>query len=185
MIMKPPAKRLRWYAVRCDKAGSIDKAKKEIAALGVPVFVPRGYREEKRGKWVVSIDDGYLFPPFMFIAMRAPGPWKSRESILWGAVYDIRGVVKVMGNYDREGAYRPCPIPYKEMRKIRTKHQAGERRLADERFKTGQKVKIMAGAFSGFDGIFDKPVKERVSVLVSLFGRQSAIELDENDVRAA
>lgn len=185
MILTPEPQRRRWYAVRCENVRAVEKVEKEITKLGVPVFVPRGYRDEKRGKWLVSVDDGYLFPPFLFIAMRAPGPWKSQASILWGAIYDVRGMVKVMGNLDRTGVYRPMPVPYEEMRRIRTKHNAGERRLATERFKEGQKVRITGGTFTGFEGVFEMPAKDRVKVLLSLFGRPTTVELDENEVRAA
>lgn len=185
MILAPEPQRLRWYALFLENSRCAEKVEKEVKKLGVKVFSPRAFHEEKRGKWMVSVDDGYLFPRFLFVAMRAPGPWKSQASILWGAVYDVRGVVRAMGNYDRTGVYRPMPIRYQEMRKIRTKHEAGERRLADERFKAGQKVKITGGTFGGFDGVFEMPVKDRVRVLLSLFGRPVSVELDENEVRAA
>lgn len=180
-----PQSRLRWYAVLCENVRCMDKTQKEIGRLGIPVFVPRAYREEKQGKWMVSVDDGYLLPRFLFVAMRSPGPWKSRSSMLWGALCDVRGVQRIMGNYDRMGTYRPMAIRYKEMRRIRTKHNAGERRLEADRFKEGQTVKIMGGVFAGFDGIFDKPVKDRLSIFVSLFGRQSPVELEEHEVKAA
>lgn len=180
-----PQSRLRWYAVRFDTARHADKATAKIKLLGVPVFSPRAYRQERQGKWLVAVDDGPLFPGFLFIAMRAPGPWKSRASILWGAVSDIAGVVQIMGNRARDGEYRPMPIRYKEMRKIRTKDRAGERRAAAERFKPGQGVRITGGTFGGFDGIFDKPVKDRVRILVQLFGREVGVEIEEAEVRAA
>lgn len=185
MIIKPEPQRRRWYALLCENVRAMEKVEKDVKKLGVPVFSPHAFHEQQQGKWMVSVDDGHLFPRFLFIAMRAPGPWKSQASILWGAVYDVRGVIKAMGNYDREGSYRPMPIRYKEMRKIRTKHNAGERRLADERFKQGQKVKITGGNWSGFDGVFEMPVKDRVQVLLNLFGRATPVEIEENDVRAA
>lgn len=185
MIVKTEPQRLRWYALFLENSRCTDKVEKGVKALGIKTFCPHAFHDERQGKWMVSVDDGYLFPRFLFIAMRAPGPWKSQASILWGAVHDVRGVVKVMGNYDRGGVYRPSPIPYEEMRKIRTKHAAGERRLADERFKTGQKVRVTQGPFSGFDGVFEMPVKDRVKVLVSIFGRQTSVELAEDEVRAA
>ncbi len=151
----------------------------------MPCLVPLAYRTEKRGKWLVAVEDGLLLPPFLFVAMRAPGPWKSPNSIRWGQLYDIPGVVQVMGNYDREGVYRPRPVPYEEMRYIRTKHRAGERRIEAARFTKDQKVKIVGGNWSGFEGIFEMPVKDRVKVLLSLFGRQTPVEIEEGDVRAA
>ena len=185
MILKPEPKRRRWYVLRCETVRAVAKVEADLKRLEVPTFIPRAYREERRGKWLVSVDDGYLFPPFIFIAMRAPGPWKGPESILWGAVHDVRGVVKVMGNIDRQNVYRPTAVPYEEMRRIRTKHNAGERRLAAERFKKDQRVKIVGGTWSGFDGVFEMPVKDRVQVLLNLFGRKTPVEIEEADVRAA
>lgn len=172
-----PIRRLRWYAVRCDNSRAVVRAGVGIARLGVHVFIPKAFRMEKRGKWLVAVDDGLLFPPYLFIAMRSNGPWR--------AVKDADGVDKIMGCRDKQGNFKAIPIPYREMRKIRTAARAGERRRDEARFKPGQLVKIMNGPFSGFDGIFDRPAKERVRILVSIFGRQSEIELEESDVRAA
>lgn len=187
MVAKKAApRRLRYYAVKCESVRMVAKVGVAIARKGVPVLIPKSFRQEKRGKWMVAVEDGLLFPPYLFIAMRAPAkPWSNRANQLWSDIAEIRGVVRVMGCRDRNGDPFPLPIPYREMRKIRTKHRAGERKKVEVRFKEGQRVKILKGPFEGFDGIFDKPAKERVRILVSLFGRQSEIELEETDIRAA
>lgn len=174
---KNAQKRLRWYAVRCEGSRAVVKAGIGIAHLGVPVFIPKAYRMERRGRWLVAVDDGLLFPPYIFIAMRASGPW--------GAVSDVSGVDRIMGCRDRNGDPKPLPVPYREMRKIRTAHRAGERKKVEARFIKGQKVRIVSGPFSSFDGIFDKPAKERVKILVSLFGQQTEVYIREDEVRAA
>lgn len=170
--------RLRWYALRCDTSRCVIKAGVALTRLGIHVFIPMHYREERQGKWLIAVEDGLLFPPYLFIAMRA-------NSDLWGAVADVDGVDRVMGGRNRSGDPVPIAIPYREMRKIRTKHKAGERKRAADRFKPGQKVRITDGPFTGFDGIFDKPENERVKILVNLFRRETALDLDESDVRAA
>lgn len=182
---KQSPKRLRWYAVRCENSRSVVKAGVAIARLGVPVFIPKAFRQERRGKWLVAVENGLLFPPYLFIAMRAPGSWSNLTSTIWGKVAEADGVKKIMGCRDKAGDPVPVPVPHREMRKIRTKHSAGERKKIAERFKKDQKVKILKGAFEGFDGIFDMPVKERVRILVSLFGHKTVVELDERDIRAA
>lgn len=180
VMTKPaaPQQRLRWFAVRCTSTRHVIKAGVGIVRLGVRVFIPKAYREEKQGKWMVAVEDGLLFPPYLFIAMR-------QQSELWGQVADVDGVDKVMGGRTRNGDPVPIPIPYREMRKIRTKHQAGERKKASERFQHGQKIQITSGPFTSFDGIFDKPEGERVRILVSLFGRETELKLEETDIRAA
>ena len=168
-------RRLRWFAVRCTDARAVVKAGVGIARLGVPVFIPKGFRTERRGKWLVSVPDGFLFPPYLFIAMRAQGPWHE--------VREVDGVARIMGS--RPGHPEAIPVPYKEMRIIRRLHRKAEDRLSDDRFKPGQKVRVVSGTFTGFDGVFDRPAKERVKILLSLFGRETEVELAEDEVRAA
>jgi transcriptional antiterminator RfaH len=170
--------RRRWYAVRCDSARHVIKAGVAITRLGINVFIPMHYREERQGDWMVAVENGLLFPPYLFIAMQA-------GSSLWGAVADVDGVDHVLGGHNRNGDPIPIAIPYQEMRKIRTKHKAGERMREVDRFKPGQRVKITAGPFTGFDGVFEKPAGERVEILVSLFGAVRPVKLSEADIKAA
>ncbi len=169
--------RLRWFAVQCETKRHVAKAGVGIARLGVKVFIPMAYKEVREGKWIVAKEDGLLFPPYLFIAMRANGPW--------GAVAAVDGVFKVMGGRNRRGDPVPSPIRYAVMRKIRTSARASERKKETARFAEGQKVKVVGGPFASFDGIFDRPEKERVRILLSIFGRETPVELDESDVRAA
>lgn len=177
-ITTPESKpRLRWYGVWCEPRQETKVGVRIARLKGARVFMPYAYREEKQGKWLVAVQDGLLFPGYIFVAMRAKG--------LCGMVSEVDGVICVMCHRNRYGEPIPTPIPYAVMRKIRTEHVAGERKRAAERFLPGQKVKITGGPFSGFDGIFDKPEKERLSILISLFGSVRPVPVIEDDVRAA
>ena len=46
-------------------------------------------------------------------------------------------------------------------------------------------VEVIDGPFQGFDGVVDEviPEKEKVRVIVSIFGRQTPIELDYLQVK--
>lgn len=184
MSAENPKTRLRWFCIRCDGKKAVPKVEADLKRLGVKTFIPLSYRKERRGGWLVAIPDGYLFPPYIFIAMKAPGTWKSPASILWGAVADIDGV-HIMGRRDPERGILPVSIPHEEMRLIRTMERSSQRRKEVDRLKQGQKVRVVGGAFTGFDGIFDRPAKDRVKILLSLFGRQTEVELREDEVRAA
>lgn len=184
MTIEEP-KRLRWYALRCETKSAVAKVEKAIKQMGITQLIPRAFRMEKRGKWMVAVDDGYLFPPFIFVAMRAPGHWKTRNSALWGQLADLPGVAEIMGNVARDGDRTPIAIPYDEMRKIRTKDRAGERRRVEVRYKEGQRVRVTAGPFTGFEGVFDQPEKERVKILLNIFGRSTPVVVAEDEVRAA
>ena len=51
-------------------------------------------------------------------------------------------------------------------------------------FIKGESVKVMDGPFSNFDGVIDevRPDKSKVRVLVSIFGRETPVELDYGQV---
>lgn len=178
-------KRLRWFCVKCDGKRSVPKAQEAIKRLGIKVFVPMAYRQERKGKWLVPVQDGYLFPPYIFVAMRAPGPWKSRSALLWGALAEVEGVEHIESCRNRNGDLVPLAIPYKQMRIIRARDKPAKPKAITSKFKQGQQVTITNGTFTGFAAVFDKPEKERVRVLLSLFGRQTEVVLNENEVRAA
>ena len=52
------------------------------------------------------------------------------------------------------------------------------------RFEEGAEVKVIDGAFAGFSGVVDvvKPEKQKVVVLVSIFGRATPVELESTQV---
>jgi transcriptional antiterminator NusG len=81
---------------------------------------------------------------------------------------------------------RPTPLDEKEVENVR--YQMGlndvKPQAAQVSFKEGQQVKITEGPFSDFTGIVDKVSddKEKLSVLVHIFGRETAVELGFNQV---
>ena len=52
-------------------------------------------------------------------------------------------------------------------------------------FGRGDSVKVLDGPFSNFDGVIDevRPEKGKVRVLVSIFGRETPVELDFAQVK--
>ena len=56
----------------------------------------------------------------------------------------------------------------------------GLRPKPKDKFERGEVIKVVDGPFRGFNGIVDemKPEKGKVRVLVSIFGRQTPVELD-------
>lgn len=97
----------------------------------------------------------------------------------WYVVRNTSGVTGFVGS-----GSRPLPLPEEEVQQIlkqATTGQAPKRRLT---LKTGDKIRITSGPFAEFYGAIQEvnPEKEKVKVLVSIFGRETPVELDYNQV---
>ncbi len=155
--------RLRWYAVRCHSARVVTKAAAEISRLGVPTFVPKSYRQERQGRWLVSVEDGLLFPPYLFIKKRPPGTWKSRSSMVWGALLDVDGVAQVMGYHRNDGELVPVAIPYDVMRPLLAGEETAQHRREANRPKKDTRYNIVCTLTSdGWVGLTPRGGRARV-----------------------
>jgi transcriptional antiterminator RfaH len=84
-----------------------------------------------------------------------------------------------------EPAQVPDNLIHAIQKRVEQINQAGGEVL--EGLKSGDKIRIEDGPFSGFEAIFDAslPGKERVRVLLTLLGqsRQVPVELDVSQIR--
>ena len=80
----------------------------------------------------------------------------------------------------------PKPLPDREVLQFTSEDQVVEPKevVSEVQFTKGESVKVMEGPFSNFDGIIDevKPEKSKVRVLVSIFGRETPVELEYRQV---
>ncbi|MGB9808391.1 MAG: transcription termination/antitermination protein NusG [Thermosulfidibacteraceae bacterium] len=76
------------------------------------------------------------------------------------------------------GGSKPVPINEDEVDKILERVQQVP--ASGGEFMKGDYVKIIEGPFEGFNGIVDEvyPDKQKLKVLVSIFGRSTPVELD-------
>ena len=84
------------------------------------------------------------------------------------------------------GKTKPIPIPDEGVEELLSKIREGKLRpkmLAS--FEKGDEVAIVEGPFANFNGVVEevKPEKMRLKVLVSIFGRQTPIELEYSQVK--
>lgn len=82
----------------------------------------------------------------------------------------------------------PRPLPEKEVLRY-VNPDSGEEadsivQVAEVLFEKGEGVKVIDGPFSNFDGIVDevRPEKARLRVLVSIFGRETPVDLEYGQV---
>jgi len=93
----------------------------------------------------------------------------------WLAVRTTPGVTAFIGSVGR----RPTPIPEREVETI-MKFMEVKAPKFKSTFSTGEAVKIVEGPFADFLGTVDHidETKGKLSVLVSIFGRETPVELD-------
>lgn len=165
---------MHWYVIHTysgHEGKVIDALKERIDAFGLKdviakLFIPT---QEK-----IVIDAGKkktvrerLFPGYVMVKM-------TLTDETWGAVRNTPGVTGFVG----AGA-RPTPLPEHEVDAI-LKFSRMEAPKFELKFKEGETVKIIDGPFTDFLGKVDEIDEEKgkVKVLVSVFGRETPVELD-------
>lgn len=164
----------RWYVVHTQtghEARVKQALEQRIKTLSVEnkifeVVVPR--REIviiRKGKKVKKIEN--VFPGYLLIRMIL-------DDNSWLVVRTTEGVTGFVG-----AGLKPTAISQKEVEAI-MRFVRQEQPKFKTRFSVGEAVKITEGPFADFLGTIDKIDDERgkVRVLVSIFGRETPLELD-------
>lgn len=122
------------------------------------VTVRHGKKEEQKEK---------IFPGYILVRMIL-------DDETWLAVRTTQGVTAFVG-----AGNKPTPISDKEVETI-LKFMAMEAPKYKTTFSVGEAVKIVDGPFADFLGSVDSidEAKGKVKVLVSIFGRETPVELD-------
>src|SRR3989338_1401202 len=115
-----------------------------------------------------EVDDERLFPGYLLIEME-----KSLETM--NIVTSTPKVIKFLGGKD------PVPLSSKEIGRIlgQVKGEVVVASAIKNEFVEGSEVDIQEGPFTGFVGIIEKvdEENERLTVMVSIFGRLTPVEL--------
>lgn len=121
---------------------------------------------EKNGKRKVV--QRKKFPSYVFIKM-------IYTSHIWFMVTNTRGVTGFVGP-----AGRPLPLRDDEVKRLGLEAIDFE----DLDIKVGDNVRVISGALENFDGVIDSISAERqkVKVIISMFGRDTPVELDFSQV---
>ncbi len=108
-----------------------------------------------------------ILPGYILVQMRM-----SDQS--WNVVRNTPGVTGFVGS-----GSKPVPLSEEEVDRI-TKRMEAEAPKIKVGFRKGQSVHVTDGPFVDFVGVVDdiSPEKGKVKVLLSLFGRETPVELD-------
>jgi len=173
--------RMRWYVVH-TYSGRENKVKDTIERMiknsgmqdqfGKVLVATEEVAEMKKGKKKVS--QRKLFPSYILIEMEMTDE-------AWGMIENIPGVTHFVG----EGK-KPFPIPKKEVDRILGRMVKKEGVVPEVPYTIGEHVKVVDGPFTDFSGIVDEinPERGKLKVLVSIFGRETPVELDFLQVKS-
>ena len=98
-------------------------------------------------------------------------------------IRDIPRVTGFVGSQDRTSD--PKPMSKQEVRRMLSHiEQPTDEPTVIQHFERGDKVKIIDGAFTNFNGVVDdvRPERRKLRVLVTIFGRQTPVEVVYNQV---
>lgn len=171
---QPNSSEAKWYIVH-TYSGFENKVRQSILerarAQGLQekveeVVVPtRDVVELKKGKRKKVSKK--VFPGYVLVKMVL-------DDETWYLIKNTPRVTGFLGS-----GKRPTPVPEEEVEAVvRRLSTAGAK--SDKEFVKGDYVKVIDGPFENFTGVVDElnPEKQKVRVMVSIFGRSTPVELD-------
>ncbi|HZZ98909.1 MAG TPA: transcription termination/antitermination protein NusG [Candidatus Saccharimonadia bacterium] len=174
IVAQSDDKRARWYVVHTysghenkvaetlkQRAENMDLTK-QILEMLIPtqekIQIRRGKKQTVKEK---------IFPGYMLVKIVL-------TDASWLAVRTTQGVTGFVGVGNK-----PTPLPENEVKTIQ-KYMAQGAPTYKTNFSLGEAVRIVEGPFTDFLGTIDRIDEEKgkVTVLVSIFGRETPVELD-------
>lgn len=174
IINKKKSSKGKWYVVHTTSGHEVRVAetlRQRVETMNFTenifeILVPTQDRVVIRGGKKATIKEK-IFPGYMLVKMILDDP-------TWLAVRTTPGITGFVG-----AGNKPTPLSEKEVDNIQKFVSAPAKRFKTK-FSVGEAVKITDGPFSDFLGTIDDIDKEKgkVKVLVSIFGRETPVELD-------
>lgn len=172
------SKEAKWYVVH-TYSGYENKVKANLEKRLVHmkmedrIFRVRVPMEEERDPKAGKTVQKKVFPGYVLVEMIM-----TDES--WFVVRNTPGVTGFVGS-----GPRPIPLSESELRGIMKRVDDAEP-LVKVKFKAGENVKITRGPFTGVVAVVDEVLatKGKVRVTVSIFGRETPMEMDFDQVEA-
>src|SRR3989344_3583424 len=144
------------------------KAEKDFDDILIPsenvIEVVKGKKKTKNKRF---------FPSYILVRMHLTNK-------TWHIVKNTPKITGFVGH-----TMHPPSVPDEQVRKLTSQIEEGTLRTKSAAsFEAGDSVRVTDGPFANFNGVVEevKPEKEKVRVLVSIFGRSTPVELDFSQV---
>ena len=164
----------RWYVVQ-SQPNAEQKAIVHLERQGFETYLPR-YLKRRRHARRVDIVSAPLFPRYLFVGI-------DLSAQRWRSIFSTLGVSRLVCNGDM-----PTAISEQVIESLKAREDAGGYVRLDYRpsFRTGDKIRILEGAFADCLGLYDgMKDSDRVAILLDLLGRKVRVTVDVEAVAAA
>ncbi len=180
-LEEPANPKLKWYAVH-TYSGHENKVRtnllKRIAVEDLEwefghVLVPtEEVTEMKQGKKTVS--NRKYFPSYILVEMEMCDR-------AYHLVNQISGVTRFVGLDQKDNSKRPVALrPHEVDRILGRIERPTEHKVSEIPYMVGDHIHVIDGPFSDFNGVVDdvNPERGTLKVMVTIFGRETPVELD-------
>lgn len=163
-----------WFVIQ-TQANREAKAACHLERQGFQIYLPRYLKRRSHARKIEYVP-APLFPGYMFVTI-------DLATQRWRAIQSTVGVLRLVTNGEE-----PAPVPGLIVDAMRQREDDKGFIKFDPRaaFERGDKVRILAGAFTDslgfFDGLADR---ERIAILLNLLGRKVRVLLNAEMVVAA
>lgn len=174
---------MNWFVLRVasNKESQVrDTLLRKVQIENMPHLVGRILVPTEKTKTIKNgkqkVTENKLYPGYTFVEMKLEDDGRIPQDVFF-LIKETSGVGDFVGTKGR-----PTPMKAYEIEKM----QAASYKVEDQPivklvFEKGEHVQIKEGPFQGYEGTVDElnPEKGLVRVLVTIFGRQAPVELEE------
>jgi transcriptional antiterminator RfaH len=173
-ILPDPTYSPRWYVAQTHPHAEA-KAELHLTRQGFEIYLPRYLKKRRHARRVDTVA-APLYPGYVFVTIDC-------EVQRWRSIQSTIGVSRLVCHGDE-----PAAVPDGIIEEL--KRRQGENGLISfelqPRFKAGDTVRVVEGAFSDclglYEGINDR---ERAAILLDLLGRKVRVFLPSDSLDAA
>ncbi|HZK21996.1 MAG TPA: transcription termination/antitermination protein NusG [Oscillospiraceae bacterium] len=162
-------------ATNIEKIVENRKMQDEILEIKIPMETVTEVKDGKTVEVERKVFPGYVMVKLAVYFGDGNEPKMSDET--WYLIRNTRGVTGFVGPESK-----PIPLTDEEVQKLGV-----EQRVVNMNYEVGDLVAVVDGPFEGFSGIVEEisTTKNMVRVLISMFGRETPVEFEFDQVENA
>lgn len=192
---------LRWYAVQvasgCEKRVKVNLEQRvqtlDVADRIVKVEIPQTQAIKLRKDGSRQHSEEKVFPGYVLVQMKLN--WNGElnhwdiDDEAWQVVKNTPHVINFVGAEQKRhsgrgrGHVKPLPLSPAEVERI-FRHTEQQEPVVKVSMATGDHIVVLSGPFKDFEGdvIEVSPERNKLKALLSIFGRDTPVELEFNQV---